>query len=104
MKRKRISETTRQIIFARDRWTCQYCGKQPDHFIIDIRKGRPYIIPVESNNKWFEIDHIVPVKVKDNVELNNLITSCWKCNSVKSSRIYKVSKNFPLIKLYKCLK
>lgn len=103
-KRKKISYTLRQIIFARDRWTCQYCNKLPSNYKIEIREFRPFLIPVDEFNKDFEIDHINAVSNGGDNNINNLATSCYKCNHNKSNRKWKLSKNFPKIRLFKEVK
>lgn len=66
--RKSISKKTRFEIFKRDKFTCQYCGKQSPEVILNI-------------------DHIQPVsKGGDNSDLN-LLTACIGCNSGKSNRL-----------------
>lgn len=63
-----VSKSTRFVIFARDGFTCQYCGRQP---------------PATT----LEVDHIFPVSKGGTDELLNLITSCFDCNRGKSDRV-----------------
>lgn len=66
-KRKPISTRTRFEIFKRDRFACQYCGRQPPQVTL-------------------QIDHVVAVaNGGDNSDVN-LLTSCADCNSGKSDR------------------
>lgn len=67
-KRKKISKTTRFEIFKRDKFTCQYCGKQ-------------------APNTVLVIDHIHPVSKGGEEILLNYTTSCDTCNSGKGARI-----------------
>lgn len=61
--RKRISQNTRQAIFSRDKFECQYCGAHDD----------------------LTIDHIVPLTQGGTNEDDNLITACVSCNSYKGT-------------------
>lgn len=86
-KRNSISQTKRQIIFARDAWTCVYCGKEGELTIKRRKKpSRLVIIPKDENNVGFEIDHVLPVSKGGDNSFNNLVTSCWMCNSKKSDK------------------
>jgi hypothetical protein len=55
----------RAAVFERDDYTCQYCGE---------RGGR------------LECDHIHPVARGGGSEMNNLATSCFRCNRSKRSK------------------
>lgn len=66
--RKAISKSLRFSIFARDRFTCRYCGKQSD----EVR---------------LVIDHMVPVSKGGINHESNLITSCEECNQGKSDKV-----------------
>lgn len=61
-----LSVRTRFEVFKRDEFTCRYCGKKSPDVIL-------------------EIDHIVPVVDGGSDDPMNLATSCWACNSGKSS-------------------
>lgn len=62
--RRRIGKNTRQAIFARDKFECQYCGAHND----------------------LTIDHIVPLSKGGTNEDDNLITACRSCNSYKGEQ------------------
>lgn len=62
--RKPISKKLRFEVFARDSFTCQYCGKKAPDVVL-------------------EVDHINPVCKKGNNDKLNLITSCFDCNRGK---------------------
>ena len=96
MSRTKLSDTKKQVVFARDRFSCVYCGEKASSIDLENRKGRIYLLPRGEDKRCFEVDHIVPYsKTKDN-SLNNLCTSCWSCNSKKSNK--KLSKDFPQFK------
>lgn len=66
MPRKTITKKARFEIFKRDGFVCQYCGAQPPSVILHI-------------------DHITPVKLGGGNDIENLVTSCQRCNQGKSS-------------------
>jgi hypothetical protein len=66
-KRATISKTTRFEVFKRDKFTCQYCGRQaPDVLLV--------------------VDHINPVSKGGENTLLNYATSCEACNAGKGAR------------------
>jgi hypothetical protein len=65
--RKPISKRLRFQIFARDGFTCRYCGRQSD------------IVPLH-------IDHVMPVSQGGGNEPENLVTSCVDCNLGKAAK------------------
>lgn len=63
-----VGKSVRFDVFARDSFTCQYCGRRPPDVVL-------------------ELDHIHPVsKGGDNHEIN-LITSCFPCNRGKRDKV-----------------
>jgi len=56
-----------QNVFARDRWTCQYCG-------------------VKKNAGELTIDHVVPKSQGGRTEWENVVASCGPCNHEKANR------------------
>jgi 5-methylcytosine-specific restriction endonuclease McrA len=63
---------TRQNLYKRDAYTCQYCGTQP-------------------GSKNLSIDHVVP-KSKGGISTwTNCVLSCLKCNHKKGDRTLKES-------------
>ena len=64
---RRVPRSLRYEVLARDRWTCQYCGR-----------GAPQVI--------LEVDHKVSWRDGGETTLENLVTSCRDCNRGKSSR------------------
>lgn len=67
-KRKSIGKKKRFGIFARDEFTCRYCGKQPPEVQLVI-------------------DHVMPVAEGGGNDETNLITSCWDCNAGKGKTL-----------------
>jgi 5-methylcytosine-specific restriction endonuclease McrA len=57
---------SRKTIFARDNYTCQYCG---------------------AGGKDLTIDHVVPKRAGGGMEWENLVTACRRCNMKKSDKL-----------------
>lgn len=65
-KRKSLSKKVRFEVFKRDKFACQYCGRNPPGVVL-------------------EVDHITPVSLGGGNIEDNLITSCLDCNRGKSN-------------------
>ncbi len=63
----------RHNIYARDGWTCQYCGKR--------------FKPSELT-----FDHLVPQSTGGKTCWNNIVTACVSCNGAKGSKSLKEFK------------
>ncbi len=57
---------SRRTVFARDNYTCQYCG---------------------TATKDMTIDHVVPKRQGGNASWENLVCCCRKCNIRKSDKL-----------------
>lgn len=66
---------TRRAIFARDRWTCQYCGRE---------------------RVKLTIDHVVPRCKGGTSSWDNIVTSCAPCNRRKGDRLPVQADMHPL--------
>ena len=62
---RRLVKFSRETIFARDRYCCQYCGKVFSHDLLTF-------------------DHIVPVTQGGMKTWENIVTACRACNHRKS--------------------
>ncbi len=58
---------TRRNLYKRDRYTCQYCGRQPD-------------------TSELTIDHVLPRSRGGHSSWDNCVLACVKCNSRKANR------------------
>jgi len=58
---------SKQNIFARDRWTCQYCGERR---------------PISQLTQ----DHVIPRAQGGKTCWENVVTSCTDCNTLKANR------------------
>ena len=65
---------TRRAVFARDRWTCQYCG--------GIRGT-------------LTLDHVIPRSTGGASTWDNIVTCCAPCNRRKGDRLPKVAGMAP---------
>ena len=59
---------TRQNLFERDRYTCQYCGNVFSH-------------------RSLNLDHVIPRDRGGRTTWENIVTSCLKCNTRKGNRL-----------------
>lgn len=57
---------SRRSIFARDNYTCQYCG---------------------STGKDLTIDHVVPKRMGGGAQWENLVACCRRCNTKKGDKL-----------------
>lgn len=74
-----------RVLFARDGFTCQYCGKHQSEF-------RP--------NNRLTIDHIKPKAQGGPHHWENVVTCCYICNIKKRDRT-PMQANMPLNYMYK---
>jgi 5-methylcytosine-specific restriction endonuclease McrA len=66
---------TRRAVFARDRWTCQYCG---------------------GVRGTLTLDHVIPRSRGGPSTWDNIVTCCAPCNRRKGDRLPKVAGMHPL--------
>jgi 5-methylcytosine-specific restriction endonuclease McrA len=57
---------TRRAVFARDRWTCQYCGRERGNLTVD---------------------HVIPRSKGGRSTWDNIVTCCGPCNRRKGDRL-----------------
>ena len=73
----------RERIFARDNFTCRYCG-------IELE---PYFHPTGWNKgHWrsgLEVDHVIPLSRGGTNDEANLVTACANCNRTKYANTWK---------------
>jgi len=73
---RKVSVKTRQVVYERDNFICQYCGRHCyDSWITD--------------NQQLTLDHLVPITAGGTFEEINLITCCRECNSIKGNKRFK---------------
>ena len=65
---------TRRAVFARDAWTCQYCGHERGHLTVD---------------------HVIPRSKGGASTWDNIVTCCAPCNRRKGDRLPKQANMVP---------
>jgi 5-methylcytosine-specific restriction endonuclease McrA len=75
-------QVTNTFLFARDRYRCQYCGRN----IHELR-------PRESLTR----DHLVPLSRGGTNEWTNVVTACSPCNTRKGNRMAEEIGMHPLV-------
>lgn len=68
IERHSIPKSMRWQVFARDRFSCRYCGRQPPDVVL-------------------EVDHVHPVVEGGKNQHHNLVTACEGCNSGKATKL-----------------
>lgn len=76
MPRKEI-RFSRDNVFQRDSYVCQYCGKR-------------------FEARQLNIDHVIPKDKGGPTTWENIVTSCVPCNSRKANKLPQQAKMFPL--------
>lgn len=70
------AKVTRRVLYARDRYTCQYCG---------------FVAPSIEMRRRLTLDHVKPVRLFDRRDAattwDNVTTACRDCNQVKGGRL-----------------
>jgi ATP adenylyltransferase len=62
-----ISGTTRYLVLSRAGYRCELCG-------------------IPSDERWLEVDHILPRRHGGSDDISNLQALCYKCNANKGAR------------------
>ena len=65
---------TRRAVFARDRWTCQYCGHERGNLTVD---------------------HVIPRSKGGASTWENIVTCCAPCNRRKGDRLPRQANMVP---------
>lgn len=80
-KNKHILRFSKQNVFARDKWQCQYCGK-------------------EKSISELTYDHVVPKSKGGKTCWENIVTACKECNSKKADKTVQqagmIPKKYPI--------
>jgi 5-methylcytosine-specific restriction endonuclease McrA len=66
---------TRRAVFARDRWTCQYCGHERGNLTVD---------------------HVIPRSKGGSSSWENIVTCCAPCNRRKGDRLPRQANMVPV--------
>jgi len=68
---------TRQNVFHRDQYTCQYCRQT-------------------FSEEKLNLDHLIPRDKGGATTWDNIVTSCFKCNSKKGNKMPREARMFPM--------
>lgn len=96
--RSSLSKRIQASIFKRDCWCCRYCGIEvifsvalkamdsinPEHGYYH-RNGKREKMARLLLDRCACVDHIVPVSSGGSNNPENLLCSCWRCNTLKGS-------------------
>jgi hypothetical protein len=97
-------------VFARDCYTCRYCGQRT--IALPILRVVSTIFPAlfrfHPNWKASETDaaylilstsadHVVPITRGGPDSPNNLVTACWRCNEMKGNRLLSELRGWALL-------
>lgn len=74
---KKDIKFTRQNVFERDEFTCQYCGTRFD-------------------SKELNLDHVIPREKGGKNSWDNVVTSCVRCNTRKANKLPHQANMFPV--------
>lgn len=74
---KKEVKFSRQNIFARDGYTCQYCGQR-------------------FEVKELNLDHVIPRDKGGKTTWENLVCSCISCNTRKANKLPREANMFPI--------
>jgi hypothetical protein len=100
--RKIVSQKKLDVLFARDKWRCRYCGIRVAGNRKHFKKfanaiGMPVLIAGRTDESRHGLyvmlmasyDHVKPVNQDGTNDADNLVTACWCCQFGK----YKYSLN-----------
>ncbi len=79
--RKFRRQVTNTFLFARDRYTCQYCGRPRAEL-----RGREFLTR----------DHVIPLSRGGENTWDNVLTACSPCNNRKGNRLPEEAGMTPL--------
>lgn len=68
-----VSKVVRRKVFERDGYRCQYCR-------LTVSDGLPEYHPRRAT-----VDHVIPCSKGGSKKMDNLVTSCRRCNEDKAA-------------------
>lgn len=88
-RRSKVACGTRLAVYMRDKWRCQYCGREftPAEENLTGRYA-PFVLEYNEKTRWqepvfLEIDHIHPQSLGGDNSMENLRAACTPCNKRK---------------------
>ncbi|WP_439643987.1 HNH endonuclease [Gemmatimonas sp.] len=79
-KRRTISKRTRFDVFKRDKFRCQYCGKEAPSVVLSLREIPPDADAEDVRADGLHVDHVVPRAAGGEDTITNYVTACVDCN------------------------
>ena len=79
---RRITASTRRLVWGRDRGLCRYCGRRAERWWTWGRGQYAQREFVSAAN----FDHVVPVHLGGGPDPDNLVLACRPCNDLKGPR------------------
>ena len=80
LPKQRRDYVTNKVLFARDKWRCQYCGRHEK----ELRQG-----------ERLTRDHVKPLARGGKNVWDNVVTACSSCNHKKGDRLPHEAHMFP---------
>lgn len=85
---KEIASWKMAVVYAKEQWTCAYCGKRSDNLLYE----NGVVFPLDEIGNKYHIDHINPRALGGKNDLNNLCCSCPHCNMSKGKKKWDASR------------
>lgn len=83
---------TRANVYARDDWTCQYCGRHERDLVrsprareVEVRYGSE-TVGLRVASEFLTVDHVTPLSRGGRNEFSNTVAACSSCNNRKDDR------------------
>jgi 5-methylcytosine-specific restriction endonuclease McrA len=80
LPKQRRDYVTNRVLFARDKWRCQYCGKHQQ----ELKQGEK-----------LTCDHVKPIARGGKNTWENVVTACSECNQKKGDRLPHEAHMYP---------
>jgi 5-methylcytosine-specific restriction endonuclease McrA len=84
-KRRTLSKRTRFEVFKRDRFRCQYCGKEAPAVVLVPREIALDTGEEHLHTDGLHVDHVIPLAVGGDDDITNYVTACVNCNLGKGA-------------------
>ncbi|QRE83685.1 hypothetical protein F1734_25455 (plasmid) [Rhodococcus ruber] len=95
--KRRTMEREKLAVFARDRWTCRFCGSRTLDLRVLKLVSRAFPAEFPYHSKWkfdhshliywthsSSLEHVVPIARGGADESSNFVTTCYACNDARS--------------------
>lgn len=81
----------KKAVWYRDSFTCVYCG-------LNMRSlwEQWCLKKIRRKKALISVDHLKPLSKGGDWSLENMVTACFKCNLIKGSKYYEITKPVPV--------